>query len=169
MVAEAENGMQLLNLLKHIKPDVILLDIQMPIMDGFATLPEIKKLYPDVKVIMLSMHNDHSIITRMMEVGADVVVAEAGASPLEPYNGATAIAEIEKNVRCTLLCASDPYGVVGVSTAFKRQPNLVAGAAANTDAGIQLVEKLSGLKALDLLDKRSLPQLRTILKETLGF
>ena len=71
MVAEAENGMQLLNLLKHIKPDVILLDIQMPIMDGLSTLPEIKKLYPDVKVIMLSMHNDHSMITRMMEIGAN--------------------------------------------------------------------------------------------------
>jgi DNA-binding NarL/FixJ family response regulator len=71
MVAEAENGMQLLNLLKHIKPDVILLDIQMPIMDGLATLPEVKKLYPDVKVIMLSMHNDHSMITKMMEIGAN--------------------------------------------------------------------------------------------------
>jgi len=71
MVAEAENGMQLLNLLKHIEPDVILLDIQMPIMDGLTTLPEIKKLYPDVKVIMLSMHNDHSMITRMMEIGAN--------------------------------------------------------------------------------------------------
>ena len=44
MIAEAENGMQLLNLLKHIKPDVILLDIQMPIMDGLTTLPEIKLL-----------------------------------------------------------------------------------------------------------------------------
>jgi DNA-binding NarL/FixJ family response regulator len=71
MVAEAENGMQLLNLLRHIKPDVVLLDIQMPIMDGLTTLPEIKKLYPDVKVIMLSMHNDHSMITRMMEIGAN--------------------------------------------------------------------------------------------------
>jgi DNA-binding NarL/FixJ family response regulator len=71
MVAEAENGMQLLNLLKHIKPDVVLLDIQMPIMDGLTTLPEIKKLYPEVKVVMLSMHNDHSMITRMMEIGAN--------------------------------------------------------------------------------------------------
>lgn len=71
MVAEAENGMQLLNLLKHVKPDVILLDIQMPIMDGLTTLPEIKKLYPDVRVIMLSMHNDHSVISRMMEIGAN--------------------------------------------------------------------------------------------------
>lgn len=71
MVAEAENGMQLLNLLKHIKPDVVLLDIHMPIMDGYTTLPEIKKLYPEIKVIMLSMNNDPSIITRMMEIGAN--------------------------------------------------------------------------------------------------
>ncbi|MER3463768.1 MAG: DNA-binding response regulator [Chitinophagaceae bacterium] len=71
MIAEAENGMQLLNLLRHIKPDVLLLDIQMPIMDGLTTLPEVKKLYPDLKVIMLSMHNDHSMITRMMEIGAN--------------------------------------------------------------------------------------------------
>jgi len=71
MIAEAENGMQLLNLLKHIRPDVILLDIHMPIMDGYTALPEIKKLYPDMKVIMLSMNNDPSIITRMMEIGAN--------------------------------------------------------------------------------------------------
>ncbi|MGZ3838754.1 MAG: response regulator [Flavisolibacter sp.] len=71
MIAEAENGMQLMNLLKHIKPDVILLDIHMPIMDGYSTLPEIKKLYPEMKVIMLSMNNDPSIITKMMEIGAN--------------------------------------------------------------------------------------------------
>jgi hypothetical protein len=111
----------------------------------------------------------HNLLTRMMVTAADVVVAEAGASPLEPYNGATAIEELKQNVKCTVLCASDPYGVIGVTTAFARQPDLVAGAAANTEAGIQLVEKLSGLKALDLLDKQSLPQLREILKQTLGF
>jgi DNA-binding NarL/FixJ family response regulator len=71
MLAEAENGMQLMNLLKHIKPDVVLLDIHMPIMDGYTTLPEIKKLYPEIKVIMLSMNNDPSIITKMMEIGAN--------------------------------------------------------------------------------------------------
>jgi len=71
MVADAENGMQLLNLLTHIQPDVVLLYIQMPIMDGLSTLPEITKLYPEVQVIMLSMHNDQSMITKMMEIGAN--------------------------------------------------------------------------------------------------
>jgi len=71
MIAEADNGMQLLNLLKHIEPDVILLDIQMPLMDGISTLPEIRRLYPDIKVIILSMHNDHSMISKLMEVGAN--------------------------------------------------------------------------------------------------
>lgn len=80
MIAEAENGMQLLNLLKHIKPDVILLDIHMPIMDGYTTLPEIKKLYPGIKVIMLSMNNDPSIITKMMEIGANAYLTKESDS-----------------------------------------------------------------------------------------
>jgi DNA-binding NarL/FixJ family response regulator len=71
LIAEADNGMQLLNLLRHIEPDVILLDIQMPIMDGIQTLPEIRKLRPEAKVIILSMHNDHSMISKLMEIGAN--------------------------------------------------------------------------------------------------
>ena len=71
MIAEADNGMQLLTVLKHVQPDVILLDIQMPIMDGINTLPEIKKMYPEIKVIMLTMHNDHSMISKLMELGAN--------------------------------------------------------------------------------------------------
>lgn len=71
LIAEADNGMQLLHLLRHIEPDVILLDIQMPIMDGIQTLPEIRKVRPDAKVIILSMHNDHSMISKLMEIGAN--------------------------------------------------------------------------------------------------
>lgn len=71
LIAEADNGMQLLSQLKHVEPDVILLDIQMPVMDGIATLPEIRKLYPSVKVIILSMYNDHTMISKLMEIGAN--------------------------------------------------------------------------------------------------
>ena len=85
LIAEADNGMQLLNLLKHMEPDVILLDIQMPIMDGIATLPEIRKLYPQVKVIILSMHNDHSMISKLMEIGANSYLTK-NSDPENIYN-----------------------------------------------------------------------------------
>ena len=71
VIAEADNGSHLLNMLKMIPVDVILLDIQMPIMDGIATLPEIKKIAPNAKVIMLTMMEDHSMVTKLMELGAN--------------------------------------------------------------------------------------------------
>jgi len=80
VIGEAENGLQLLELLKKIQPDVILLDITMPIMDGLATLAEIKRLYPNIKVIILSMHNDHSMINRMMEIGANSYLSKEADS-----------------------------------------------------------------------------------------
>jgi hypothetical protein len=108
-----------------------------------------------------------SLLSRMTDVEADVLVAEVGASPLEPYNGAAAIEEIGPNVRCTVLSASDPYAVSGVTSAFGSRPDLVTGLATSTSAGIELVEKLSSIKALNVLDRSSLPSLRAILKDTL--
>jgi DNA-binding NarL/FixJ family response regulator len=70
-IGEAENGMQLLNLVKSLQPDIILLDIQMPIMDGIATLPEVRKILPDAKIIMLTMNDDVSMISKLMEIGAN--------------------------------------------------------------------------------------------------
>ena len=70
VIAEADNGKQLLSILLQTEPDVILLDLQMPVMDGITTLPEIKKLYPNIKVIILSMHNDVLIITKLLKSGA---------------------------------------------------------------------------------------------------
>jgi len=71
IIAEAENGMQLLHQLKHNMPDVILLDIQMPIMDGISALASIRKLYADLKVVILSMHEGHSMVSTLMEAGAN--------------------------------------------------------------------------------------------------
>ncbi|MGR9051661.1 MAG: hypothetical protein ACU84J_03350 [Gammaproteobacteria bacterium] len=109
------------------------------------------------------------LLSRMAALQADVLVAEAGASPLEPYNGSVAVDELRERVRCTVLCASDPYAVLGVATAFACRPDLVAGGAANTSAAIALVHKLTGFKGLNLMDKSVLPALDTLLSECLGF
>jgi DNA-binding NarL/FixJ family response regulator len=80
VIAEADNGTHLLNVLKMIQADVILLDIQMPIMDGITVLPEIKKLYSNIKVIMLTMVDDHSMITKLMELGANSYLTKTSDS-----------------------------------------------------------------------------------------
>ncbi|MGI9262710.1 MAG: hypothetical protein ACR2QR_11775 [Woeseiaceae bacterium] len=99
----------------------------------------------------------------------DVAVIEAGASPLEPYNGTAAIEEIgENNIRCKILCASDPYAVVGVEKAFGLRPDLVTGPATSTSAAIDLVSKLAGVEALNVMDPECLPALRAVLTKTLG-
>lgn len=71
VIAEADNGMHLLTLLKAVVPDVILLDIEMPIKTGIDVLPEIKKLYPQTRIIMLTMLNNHTMVTQLMELGAN--------------------------------------------------------------------------------------------------
>jgi hypothetical protein len=98
----------------------------------------------------------------------DFLVAEAGASPLEPYNGAAAIDELGDNIRCTVLCASDPYAVVGVQQAFGLKPDFVTGPATNTSAAIELVTKLSGVRGANSMDPASLPAIRAMLRNTLG-
>ena len=100
------------------------------------------------------------LLAKVQKTGADVLVAEAGASPLEPYNGEAAIAALGGHTRFTVLCASDPYAVLGVQTAFgdAAPPDIVAGPAANTDAAVALVKQLTGLPALNLLDRSSYPE-----------
>ena len=101
---------------------------------------------------------------------AQVLVAEAGASPLEPYNGATVVEYLRGLARFTVLCASDPYAVLGVQTAYaeRLRADLVAGPAANTTAAVDLVHKLSGLPALNLLDRNTYPELVALLKQALN-
>jgi len=70
-IGEAENGVQLLHLINSLQPDIILLDIQMPVMDGITTLPQVKKMLPEAKIIMLTMSDDAGMISKLMEIGAN--------------------------------------------------------------------------------------------------
>jgi hypothetical protein len=98
----------------------------------------------------------------------DLLVAEAGASPLEPYNVAAMMEELGDNIVCTILCASDPYAVVGVQKAFGLTPDLVTGPAATTSAAVELVHRLSGLRAMNIIDPATKPAFREFLLDKLG-
>lgn len=107
------------------------------------------------------------LLSSLERAAPHVVVAEVGASPIEPYNGEAAIEAIKDNIVLTILCASDPYAVLGVTTAFHIQPQLVAGVAASTEAGVALVERLTGLRAMNLLDAASDHDLDQLLDEAI--
>ena len=107
------------------------------------------------------------MISRVAAAKPDVLIAEAGASPMEPYNGAAAIHAMKNHIVFVVLCASDPYAVVGVQTAFSLRPDVITGPSTNTTAGVALVRKLTGLPALNLLDPASLKPLHAMLREAL--
>jgi two-component system response regulator DegU len=68
-VKDAENGKELLTLMKYDVPDVAIVDLQMPVMDGSETCQAIIQKYPDVKLIILTMHDSEKYILHMMEMG----------------------------------------------------------------------------------------------------
>ena len=69
VIGEASNGVELLELLPGIEPDVILLDIEMPKMNGIVTAEEALKRYPDLKIITLSMYGDEDYYFKMVSLG----------------------------------------------------------------------------------------------------
>lgn len=71
VVGEANDGLELLRLLKARLPELVLLDISMPHLRGLEATREIKKLYPRVKVIFLTMHRSKEFIQQALEAGAE--------------------------------------------------------------------------------------------------
>ena len=69
-VKDAENGQELLTLMKYQPPDVVIVDLQMPVMDGTETCEQIVQKYPDVKIIILTMHDSEKFILHLIELGA---------------------------------------------------------------------------------------------------
>lgn len=104
------------------------------------------------------------LLTLIAAHNPDVVVVEAGASPFEPYNGSIVLEEIKEHICLTVLCACDPYAVVGVIKGFGITPDLISGVATNTSAGLALITKLTGLPALSLINDDNQYQLKELLK-----
>ena len=107
------------------------------------------------------------LCSKLAETKPDVLIIEAGASPLEPYCGDVAMKVLNHQVEAIVLCASDPYAVLGVTKAFERKPDLVAGRATSTEAGIRLIEEMVGVPALNVIDHATGPALAEYLRDWL--
>jgi DNA-binding NarL/FixJ family response regulator len=70
VIAEAQNGNEVFEILKHQNADLILMDIRMPVMDGIEATKKMTEKYPDIKVIALTMFEEISYFNQMIEAGA---------------------------------------------------------------------------------------------------
>jgi two-component system response regulator DegU len=92
IVAEGESGFDAIGIADEVLPDIILMDVNMPLMNGLAATRVICANFPETRVIVLSMHSDESIMVKAKEFGAhsfltkecppsDIVAAIKAASP----------------------------------------------------------------------------------------
>lgn len=71
VIGEASNGVEAISKVKELKPDIAILDISMPQMNGLDAAGIIHKQYPETKTLIMSMHDNKDYILRSLEMGAD--------------------------------------------------------------------------------------------------
>ena len=77
IVGETQDGTQVLPLVSETKPDLVLLDVRMPHMDGLACLDEIHRRYPEMKIVMLSASTSPDLIETALRRGASAYIAKS--------------------------------------------------------------------------------------------
>lgn len=91
VISEVNDGEECLNELLHVKPDVLLLDINMPKMNGVEVLEEIHRRNIDVKVLILTVHNEIEYLVKAVDIGVDGYIVKDSGS-----------AELKKAINCIL-------------------------------------------------------------------
>jgi DNA-binding NarL/FixJ family response regulator len=71
VVQQAGNGQELLDGIAESRPDIVLMDLRMPVKDGIETTKEIAGKYPDIHVVALTMYDDERFVSHMLEIGAN--------------------------------------------------------------------------------------------------
>ena len=71
LIAEANNGVELLDILKLKEADVVLMDVNMPVMNGIEATKKVKKQFPNIKVLAFSQYDEKRFVKKMLKIGAD--------------------------------------------------------------------------------------------------
>ncbi len=70
-IGTCADGAEAIAAVGHLLPDVVLMDLDMPVLDGITATERVKRSHPRVRVVMLSMHGEPAVVRRVMEAGAD--------------------------------------------------------------------------------------------------
>ena len=84
VIEEASDGLECLEKLKRVKPDILLLDINMPDMNGIEVLEELKRKNNPVKILMLTVHSEVEYLVKAVDIGADgYILKDSGSIELK--------------------------------------------------------------------------------------
>ena len=151
-IEEAGNGQELIELIqaKNEIPDLILLDIQMPVMDGVETTKYLKARYPDIRIVIISMEEDVQLVSHLVEEGVDgYLLKNADPEELE-----LAIRMIMKN---EFYFSSSLTGALLRSTKSKKATSPSFGLETFTERELQVLDLIcKELIAAEIADKLSL-------------
>jgi len=77
---EAENGEEAIRKVQELKPDLVIMDVSMPIMSGLEATRQIRRIAPSIKIVILTMHNTSQMAEAVKEAGADALVVKTESS-----------------------------------------------------------------------------------------
>lgn len=80
VVGSATKGEEAIRLVKHHQPDMLILDLMLPDMNGLEVLKQVKQIAPQTRIVILSLHNDHSYIVEAFRNGAAGYVLKNSAT-----------------------------------------------------------------------------------------
>ena len=106
VVGEASNGAQVLPLVRRLQPDLVLLDLRMPQMDGLTCLAKIRKEFPDMKVAILSVSQEPDLIQTALKRGANAYIVKT----VDPDDLAAALRQAVDGTVFTTVGVSDEPG-----------------------------------------------------------
>ena len=104
VIEEASDGVECLEKLKTVNPEVLLLDINMPKMNGIEVLQKIKDIDLKVKVLILTVHNEIEYLIKAIDIGADgYILKDSGSTELK--KAINTIMSGENYIQTSMICA----------------------------------------------------------------
>jgi len=119
VVGEASNGIEAVQAARRLRPEVVLMDIAMPLLRGFDATRRIKKLCPDTKVLIFSIYEDDDIVARCMASGASGYVLK-DTPPLQLIYAIQSVKKGEKYMSPKVLKSIVTHHVQSATTDFTR-------------------------------------------------
>jgi DNA-binding NarL/FixJ family response regulator len=144
VVSTASNGVEVLDKLKQVEVDVVLLDINMPVLNGVETCKKIHKLYPTIRIVALSMYKEVSYVKRMKAYGASAYIlkddsaAEIVKAIYKVYAGEEYFSLQLKDLLFNNVLSEDT-GMVSLTRREKEVIQLISEGLSNKEIGEKLI------------------------------